>query len=115
MVFGFKMVHLLCAGRYYDDRYRFQFLLKCYGCYQFFILLAVLTFGFSTILMHYGVFVEDLANITTIGLKLVFYLSGIFYSIEKIRERVPAPFNSLIIDMNPVAVIIINMEKCIVI
>lgn len=40
-----------------------------------------------THLMHYGVFIQDLANVTNIVLRMVFYLTGIFYNIEK---RLPA-------------------------
>ena len=43
--------------------------------------LMVVTFGISTILLHFGIFVEDLFNVTNIVLKLLFYLSGVFYSI----------------------------------
>ena len=36
--------------------------------------LFVVTFGISTILLHFGIFVEDLYNVTNIVLKLLFYL-----------------------------------------
>lgn len=68
-----------------------------------FMILFIITFGFSSIFMHFGVFVQDLANITTIGLRLLFYASGVFFAIE---DRVPEPYNSLLIDFNPVAMII---------
>lgn len=45
-------------------------------------LLVVITFACSTIMLHFGVFVEDLLNVITIVLQLGFYISGIFYSIE---------------------------------
>ena len=53
--------------------------------------------------MHFGVFVQDLANITTIALRLVFYASGVFFALD---TRVPAPWNELLIVLNPVAAII---------
>ena len=70
---------------------------------QFFpvlIVLFVVTFGFSLILMHFGVFVEDLSNVIKIVLKLTFYLSGIFYSIP---SRIPTPYNDLLLTINPIA------------
>ena len=73
---------------------------------QFFpvlIVLFILSFGFATILMHLGVFVEDLSNVIKIVLKLTFYLSGIFYAIS---TRVPAPYNQILLNLNPVALII---------
>ena len=72
------------------------------------IVLFILSFGISTILMHFGVFIEDLSNVTTIILKLTFYLSGIFYSIS---SRVPTPFNSILLNLNPVAFIIDSFRK----
>ena len=40
-------------------------------------LLVVITFACSTIMLHFGVFVEDLLNVITIVLQLGFYISGI--------------------------------------
>ena len=69
--------------------------------------LFVVTFGISTILLHFGIFVEDLFNITNIVLKLVFYLSGIFYSIGK---RISSPIaKKLLLKVNPIAFI---MDQC---
>ena len=73
------------------------------------LVFVVLVFGFSTILMHFGVFVEDLFNVINIVFKLVFYLSGIFYSIS---ARVPSPYNSILLNLNPVAFMIDSFRKC---
>lgn len=70
------------------------------------IVLYLITFGISTILMHFGIFVEDLANITTIVMKLVFYLSGIFYQIS----RIPSPYSDILLKLNPIAFIIDNFR-----
>jgi len=67
------------------------------------IVLYIVTFGFSLILLHFGIFVEDLGNVTSLALRFVFYLSGIFYNIS---TKVPAPFNKLLIIFNPAAYII---------
>lgn len=75
------------------------------------LILGVVTFGISTILLHFGVFVEDLANVITVLLKLVFYLSGIFYSIV---GRVDEPFASILQRLNPVALIISSMRDCMI-
>lgn len=47
------------------------------------IIAYILAFGIGMILMHFGVTLNDLANLTTIGLKMLFYLSGVFYNIKK--------------------------------
>lgn len=62
--------------------------------------LTLITFGISAILAHFGVFVEDLSNIINILLKLVFYLSGIFYSVTK---RIPKPYGKILGVGNPIA------------
>lgn len=62
--------------------------------------LFLFTFGVGTIMMHYGVFVNDLGYITGIVLQMMMFLSGIFYSISK---RVPEPFGEIIEMYNPMA------------
>jgi len=74
------------------------------------VLLVLLTFGFSTIFCHFGVFVEDLANVTDVLLRLVFYLSGIFYSISARVKDYPWAAN-LLLKWNPVAFIINEMRN----
>ena len=58
--------------------------------------------------MHYGVLFNDLANLTKIGLRMIFYLSGIFYAIS---TRVPSPYNRILLNLNPVAFIIDSFRK----
>jgi len=67
------------------------------------VLVFLLTFGICVILSHFGVFVEDLANVINIFLKLLFYFSGIFYSVA---TRVPAPYGAILARINPVAFMI---------
>jgi len=67
------------------------------------LLLLVLSFGLSNILAHFGVFIEDSANILQIILRLVFYLSGIFYSIS---DRLPQNLVNVMLKTNPIAYII---------
>ncbi len=73
------------------------------------LLLLVITFAGMTILMHLGVFVEDMSNIVTILLRLLFYVTGIFYSVNK---RLPSPYGSWALKMNPLAFILDGLRKC---
>lgn len=73
-----------------------------------FITLIIFTFGASTIVLHFGVFVEDLANVINILLKLVFYMSGIFYSIA---NRVDGVFGELLLKANPMALLIDDLRS----
>lgn len=83
--------------------YKIPFTFQLLNVIPLFLVLFVITFGISTILLHFGVFVEDLTNITNIVLKLVFYMSGIFYMIT---TRVPTPYNEILLNCNPLALII---------
>lgn len=68
----------------------------------------VFTFGLGTILMHYGVYVNDLSYIVEILLKIIMYLTGIFYSVGK---RVPSPYGELLEQLNPTAYCIASMRN----
>lgn len=74
-----------------------------------FITLFVFTFGCATILMHFGVFVRDLSNLIEAFLRLVFYLSGVFYSIS----RIPEPYKTILLTFNPVAMIMDGLRQCV--
>ena len=80
-----------------------------------FITLSVVCFGFSTILMHLGVFVGDFKNIVTVVLKLFFYMSGVFYSIEGriaaslkrfFSEEISNSVGFMLLKVNPIAFLI---------
>ena len=77
------------------------FLLVC-------VVLLLFTFGLSLFFMHLGVFVKDLNNLTDIALRMIFYMSGIFFAIE---TRVPAPYNDLLIKLNPIAACIVQARQ----
>lgn len=72
------------------------------------IVLFLFTFGVGTILMHYGVYVNDLGYITGIVLSMMMYFTGTFYSVSK---RIPAPFGEVMEMCNPVAFLISSMRK----
>lgn len=63
-------------------------------------LVFIITFAVSTILSHFGVFVEDLYNIVQVVLRLGFYLSGVFYSIS---NRLSLKSAKLLFRINPIA------------
>nr|WP_289063004.1 ABC transporter permease [uncultured Anaerostipes sp.] len=72
------------------------------------LILFIFTYGVSCFLMHYGVYVEDLAYIVTILMSMLMYFTGIFYSIEK---RMPEPFGHILSLYNPVACLITVMRN----
>ena len=64
------------------------------------IVLYVVCFGIGTILMNYGVFLNDLANLVRIALRMVFYLAGVFYDLE---ARVGGSLGYILLRINPIA------------
>ena len=73
------------------------------------LILGLLTFGCGCFLMHYGVYVEDLSNVVTIVMKMLFFLTGIFYNVEK---RIPE-YGAQLNRYNPVAFLLTSMRKSI--
>ena len=73
------------------------------------IVLCLLTFGLSCIVTHFGVFVDDLYNVVQILLRLIFYLSGIFYSID---NRLKDPLRTVMLSINPMAFLIQAGRQC---
>ena len=66
-----------------------------------FIVLYIISFGIGMILMNFGVTVNDLGNLTNIVLRMVFYLSGIFYNINQRIRRPKIKF--VMLSANPIA------------
>lgn len=67
------------------------------------LLLWVGTFGLSCILTHFSVYVGDMTNLIAIILRLMFYMSGIFYSIP---TRLDASYSQILLKVNPVGLLI---------
>lgn len=67
------------------------------------LVLYVFSFGVGCILMHFGVTLNDLANLTNIAMRMVFYLSGIFYNI---KQRLKGKLSFILLRGNPMAFII---------
>ncbi len=76
------------------------------------ITLIILTFGISSIVMHLGVFAEDLTNIINISLRMVFYMTGVFYDLASRVHN--AVYRTLLLDLNPLANIIYNLRNVLI-
>lgn len=75
------------------------------------ITLMAVTFGCSVIAMHFGVFVEDLHNLIQVALRLTFYLSGVFYSIE---SRIGHSYGKWLLKCNPIALCIDSARQALI-
>lgn len=72
------------------------------------IVLYILSFGIGMILMHFGVTLNDLANLTNIALRMVFYLSGVFYNLN---ERLSGTLRFILLRVNPIAFLMNEARK----
>ena len=78
-----------------------------------FILLPVfylVTFGICCYLIHLAVYIDDLKKVIEIVLRLLFYLSGVFYSIS---ERLQGTVSYILLNCNPIAFFMNEFRKCI--
>lgn len=72
--------------------------------------LVIFTFGCSCFLMHWGVYVNDLSNAIKILTKMMFYVTGVFYDLEKRIPEIGAALNRY----NPVAYLLSSMRQCLI-
>lgn len=85
--------------------------------YMFWIIPIIITmisftFAICTFLLHFGVYVEDLANVTKIFLRIVFYLTGIFYDLEGRVTKIYGHRVAMMIEhFNPMASVMTSARK----
>ena len=85
-VSGFKMMVSFCLVILMMVIYRIPLSWNVFFFIPIIITMVLFVFGCSCFLMHFGVYVQDLSNVIHIVLRMLFYLTGIFYSVEK---RIP--------------------------
>jgi ABC-type polysaccharide/polyol phosphate export permease len=73
--------------------------------------LYLVSFGIGLLLMHFGVTLNDLSNLTNIALKMTFYLSGVFFNI---RTRLQGRLGYFILRLNPAAFLMDEMRKALI-
>lgn len=110
-IFGIKMFVSCALTLVFMIFYRVPVSLKMLWIIPLWMLLFVITFAFTTIVTHFGVFVEDLMNVLTVALQLGFYISGIFYSIETRILPKNELIGNILIHCNPIALIITDMRN----
>ena len=71
--------------------------------------LTLFTFGVCCIFLHFGVYVDDLANITNIFLRLLFYATGVFYNLA---DKVTGVWGAILVRANPLALYITSLRDC---
>lgn len=108
LVLAFKM--LICWGLVVIMMIAYKVPVGVNLLYMIPNLIVFFTFCFACSLyfLHFGVYVSDLSNLVGIALNLMFYITGIFYNIQKLF---PAPWGYLLQRVNPVAHMIFCMRK----
>jgi len=72
-----------------------------------YLTLVLLSFGVGMILLHFGVYVDDLAYAIGILMNMLMFMSGIFYDV---LTTLPAPLNTIMMCCNPLAMLISSMR-----
>lgn len=78
------------------------------------VCLWLVTFGLMCILCHYGVYVQDLSNVVSIVLKLIFYMTGIMFSISHRIGKDHPELATVLGKFNPMAFVIESSRKCLI-
>lgn len=73
-----------------------------------FLTVILFSFGVGMILLHYGVYIDDMAYAVSILLNMMMFLSGIFYDV---MTELPQPLNILMLCLNPVAMSIDTLRN----
>ena len=77
------------------------------------IVMMIFTFGICTFLLHYGVYIEDLVKVVPIVLRMLFYMTGIFFNVEKrIGNRFGTALGVAVTKLNPMALVLSSTRKC---
>lgn len=64
-------------------------------CIPIFIVYFILVFGAGTLCACLGVFVSDLSHIISVAMRFLFYLSGVFYSVDRFSDGLLAIYNMI--------------------
>lgn len=72
----------------------------------------IFTFGVCSIVMHLGVFVEDLSNLINIFMRLVFYMTGIFFDISAKIKNIY--YQTILLRFNPLANMISSLRNVLI-
>lgn len=74
------------------------------------LVLAIFTFGCSCFFMHWGVYINDLGKAVKILMKMLFYITGVLYNLEKRIPNIGVHMNRY----NPIAFLLTSMRQCLI-
>ncbi len=109
LVQGFKLLISLGLVLVAMLLYQVPYQPTVFWLFPYLVMLFLLTFGLSMLLLHFGVFLEDLANIVNVVLRLLFYLSGVFYNFE--TSNMNETLRNALIHLNPTCFAITSLRN----
>ncbi len=109
--YGFKMMVSFLLTILFMVFYQVPISYRVLWMIPLWLILITITFAISTIVLHFGVFIEDLSNVITVVLQLVFYLSGIFFSIQDRILPKSELIGKLLLYCNPIALVMTDMRN----
>lgn len=108
---GFKMLISFLIVIFLMIFYKVPFTLNIFWIFIIVLDLFIFTFGSMCILMHLGVFIADLSNVIRIVLRIMFYVTGVFYSIESRVGNTYPQLSNLLVKYNPLAFFITSSRS----
>lgn len=108
----FKMIVSFVLVAIFMIIYKVPITLNIFWFLPILITVIIFTFGVCTIMLHFGVFAEDLTNLVNIALRMMFYLTGVFYDLSTRVHNVL--YRTILLDLNPLANFIYNMRNVLI-
>lgn len=109
---GFKMIISFLLVFIFMAIYKVPITWNVLWFFPILVTAIIFTFGVSTFMLHFGVFAEDLVNLTNIGLRMLFYFTGVFFDLSSRIHNVV--YRTILLDLNPLANIIYNMRNVLI-
>ena len=100
MLNAFKMLIAFLIVAFFLAFYQVPLQLTMLQFIPVLMVLMVFTFGVSTWLMHFGVYLPDIRKVVSVMLQVVFYISGVFY---ELNDRLGDGVGTILRNYNPVA------------
>ncbi len=91
--------------------FRVQIRLEVLMVVPAYVNLILLAFGVGMLLLHHGVYVDDLSYAVSILLSMLMFLSGIFYDV---LTTLSEPLNIMMLSFNPVAMMVDTMRNALI-
>ena len=100
MLNAFKMFIAFLIVAFFLIYYKVHLTLTMLQFIPILCVFGLLTFGISTWLMHFGVYLPDMRKVITVLTQVLFYLSGVFF---ELNSRVGEGIGTILLNCNPVA------------